>query len=386
MNDRAIAERADGGPAPDAPSPDYANLRRRLLEWFDRERRDLPWRRQRTPYRVWLAEVMLQQTRTEQAAPYYARFLERFPDVAALAAADLDAVLHAWQGLGYYARARQLHAAARRIVAEHGGELPDDLASLRALPGFGPYTAPAVWSIAFDQPAAAVDGNVERVISRLVTLPFAPRSTEGRRVIAGLAATLLDPECPGAFNEALMDLGATVCLPRRPRCAVCPWADACAARASGQPERWPLRLPKPEKSLLDIAAGVVWRDGRILIARRFEDALMGGLWEFPGGKIEPGETPEEACAREIREETGVEVAVGPLIVHTRRALTHRRLSLRFYSCRYLSGVATPLGCSDLLWVHPSTLDQYAFPTANAEILARLRAADGPPAAQPRLAI
>jgi A/G-specific adenine glycosylase len=371
-----------GGPALDLDRA--AALGAALLEGFDADRRDLPWRRDRTPYRVWVAEVMLQQTRSEQAAPYFARFLERFPDVYALAAAPLDQVLRAWQGLGYYARARLLHAAARRLVEHHDGQLPADPDALRALPGFGPYTAAAVASIAFGRPAAVVDGNVERVLARLVALPVPPRSTEGRRTLAELAGALLDRDRPGASNEALMDLGATVCVPRRPRCPECPWQAACAARAAGDPERWPIRLPRPERPLLDVAAGVVWRDDRILIARRYENALMGGLWEFPGGKIEAGEAPEETCRREICEEAGIAVEVGPLLLWTRRTLTHRRLSLRFYQCRYLGGEPRPLGCSEVRWVRPAELPQFAFPTANAGILALLRDRTGPIAGQPAL--
>jgi len=276
----------------------------RLLAWYDGHRRDLPWRRDRDPYRVWLSEVMLQQTRVEVAAPYFERFTARFPDVAALAAADLDEVLALWSGLGYYRRARQLHAAARQVAAD-GGAFPRSLDGLRALPGVGAYTAAAVASIAFDVPAAAVDGNVERVAARLAALDGDPRAAPARRRVARIAADLLDAARPGDSNQALMELGATVCTPRRPRCPLCPLRDpapaangaasngtdlngagawpGCRAALAGDPESYPPpRRRRAVERRRRLVALVEDAAGRLLLFRRADAAdLLAGTWELP---------------------------------------------------------------------------------------------------------
>ena len=257
-------------------------LGRRLLAWFEAEGRRLPWRtgKARDPYRVWLSEIMLQQTTVAAVAPYYARFLARWPTVAALARADLDEVLHAWQGLGYYARARNLHRAAREVADRLGGRFPRDEAGLARLPGVGHYTAAAVAAIAFDEPTVPVDGNVARVIARLYGLRV--RLPEGRAALAERARALLTPRRPGDFAEALMDLGATVCTPRNPRCGACPWRPACRAFASGAPEAFPRSKKKSARPIRH--AVVFWGEdsrGRVLVRRRPERGLLGGMMEFP---------------------------------------------------------------------------------------------------------
>ena len=258
-----------------------------LLAWYDRHRRVLPWRARRgeraDPYKVWLSEIMLQQTTVKAVAPYYARFLGRWPTAEALAAASLDDVLRGWAGLGYYARARNLHACARQVVARHGGVFPRDLEGLRALPGIGEYTAAAIAAIAFDVAAVPVDGNVERVVARLFaveeTLPAA------KPEIKQLAASLLPANRSGDFAQALMDLGATICSPKRPACSLCPWSDACAARMRGDQETFPRKAPKREGRLRRGAAFVALRaDGRMLLRRRPEKGLLGGMSEVPGSE------------------------------------------------------------------------------------------------------
>ncbi len=258
-----------------------------LLAWYDRHRRVLPWRARRgeraDPYNVWLSEIMLQQTTVKAVAPYYARFLGRWPTAEALAAASLDDVLRGWAGLGYYARARNLHACARQVVARHGGVFPRDLEGLRALPGIGEYTAAAIAAIAFDVAAVPVDGNVERVVARLFaveeTLPAAKPD------IKQLAASLLPANRSGDFAQALMDLGATICSPKRPACSLCPWSDACAARMRGDQETFPRKAPKREGRLRRGAAFVALRaDGRMLLRRRPEKGLLGGMSEVPGSE------------------------------------------------------------------------------------------------------
>ena len=256
-----------------------------LLVWYDRHARVLPWRARKgetaEPYRVWLSEIMLQQTTVKAVAPFYARFLARWPTVERLAAADLDDVLKAWAGLGYYARARNLHACAKAVAAAHGGLFPRDIAALRALPGIGDYTAAAVAAIAFDAPAVPVDGNVERVVARLFAIEEALPAAKPR--IKELAASLLPPRRSGDFAQALMDLGATLCSPKRPACALCPWNDACAAYARGDQESFPRKTPKREGKLRRGAAFVALRaDGSILLRKRPDKGLLASMTEVPG--------------------------------------------------------------------------------------------------------
>jgi A/G-specific adenine glycosylase len=353
------------------PSPASRQIRRSLLAWFDAHRRDLPWRDTRDPYRIWVAEVMLVQTQVDTVIPYYHRFLERFPDVHTLAAADLDDVLKQWEGLGYYARARNLHKSARIIVDRHGGELPADEKGLRALPGVGLYIAGALASIAFGHPVPAVDGNVRRVMSRLHDLERA-----GRAETAELGKPLLT-ERPGDVNQALMDLGSSVCTPRSPRCSECPLEGNCLARERGTVSERPGRRPARNRPHYDIAVGVVWRNDEILIAKRVPEGLLGGLWEFPGGKPEPGERLEAAVVREIGEELGIEVEPGEKFAAVDHAYSHFKITLHAFHCRYRTGTPKPLGCQEFAWVRRNELGSYAFPSANRRVLEQLSTAEQP---------
>lgn len=308
---------------------------------------------------------MLIQTKVDTVIPYYRRFLERFPDVQSLAAADSDAVLKSWEGLGYYARARNLHKAAGIVVEKHGGELPRDEKTLRSLPGIGRYVAAAVLSIAFNRPTLAVDGNVRRVVSRLHDLADPSEST-----IRGQGESLV-AERPGDVNQALMDLGSAICTPRSPRCGACPIESACLARANGTAEERPRRRTAKKRPHYDIAVGVVWRGDEILIAKRPAEGLLGGLWEFPGGKPEPGESLEAAVVREVGEEVGVEVEPGAKIAEVDHAYSHFAITLHAFHCRYRTGTPRPLGCQELAWVRREELDRYAFPAANRRVLERL---------------
>jgi A/G-specific adenine glycosylase len=323
---------------------------RLLLEWFEAHARDLPWRHDRTPYRVWVAEVMLQQTQVETVRNYYLRFLDRFPDVEALAESSLEDVLRTWEGLGYYSRARAMHRAARHIADHLSGEFPRDMEGLKALPGIGPYTAGAIASIAYGIPAPAVDGNVRRVISRLLALPNAPP-----RALEQIVGAWIPPAAPGAFTEALMELGATLCLPRAPRCLLCPWHDLCEGRKQGDPETYPAAKPRRALPHYDVAAAVTLRDGpevtepEVLVAQRPLNAMLGGLWEFPGGKREPGESLPAALKRELREEMGIEVGVGEALIVVRHAYTHFRITLHAFICRLEAGEPQCLECRDFRW-------------------------------------
>ena len=349
----------------DSPSsfpPDLAGFRAALMNWYDRHKRDLPWRGERDLYRVWLSEIMLQQTQVNQVIPYYERFVGIFPSLNALAAAELKTVLLAWEGLGYYARARNLHKASRQVAAS--GKLPQTCADLRKLPGIGPYTARAIASIVYDEPQAVVDGNVRRVISRLRALDDSSAAS-----LQSLADKLLDRSQPGEYNQAVMELGSQVCTPRSPACARCPVRSHCRAYACGTPEAWPVRRKKQRTPHYDIAVGIlVDSNGRIFIQQRAENALLGGLWELPGGKQESGETITDTCRRELYEELGIAVAVGSLVGKVNHAYTHFRITLWAFRCRILEG--SPVSAQGLptAWVFPDQLKEYPFPRANRRIL------------------
>jgi A/G-specific adenine glycosylase len=346
-----------------------AGLRSKLLDWYDRHRRDLPWRDEPDPYRIWVSEVMLQQTQVTTVLPYYRRFLRRFPTLADLAAAGLDDVLKAWEGLGYYARARHLHAAARQVMAENEGRLPESYAGLRRLPGFGDYTAGAVASIAFGQRVPAVDGNVKRVLARLFAVTGDVTQGATARRLRAMAAELVPADRPGDFNQALMELGATLCTPASPRCLLCPVNAECQALAQGIHESLPLKTPRPERPHYDVTAAVIRRDdGHLLIAQRNPEAMLGGLWEFPGGKCRPGETYPACLRREIREELGIEIEVGQHLTTIQHGYTHFRISLHVFECRHLDGEPRALDCADWRWVRLADLGDYAFPVTDQKII------------------
>ncbi len=326
---------------------------RRLLAWAETALEPLPWRGQGDPYRVWVAEIMLQQTRRQAVIPYYRRFLERFPTVQALAAADLADVLRAWEGLGYYARARALHAAARRVVEEFGGQLPAERRALLSLPGIGAYTAGAILSLAFGQDEPVLDGNVRRVLCRLAWVREDPGRPSVVRDLWATARALLVSGRAGRVNEALMELGATVCLPRAPHCPACPLAGLCRAHAAAAEESVPVRRPRPPLPHHQVTAAVIVQQGRLLLAQRHQDDLLGGLWEFPGGTCAEGEELAACLRREIAEELGVEIAVGPLLAALPHAYTHFRLTLHAFLCRLTAGTPQALDCAAWRWVTPS---------------------------------
>lgn len=352
-------------------TPKPERIRRALLEWWDRGHRDLPWRRTKDPYAVWLAEMMLQQTRIETVIPYYHRFLNRLPTVEALAQTKIDTVLKLWEGLGYYSRARNLHKAAQMIVRECGGRFPQDVVDLQKLPGVGRYTAGAIASIAFGQPAALVDGNVIRVLSRIFCIREDTTKTAVKNRIWQLAGDLVCTKRPGDLNQSMMELGALVCKPISPDCPNCPVKRHCLALKKNLQHDLP-HLPKAKKlPRYTIAVGIVYKNGRILIGKRKPQGLLGGLWEFPGGKKRKDETLQQAAAREIYEETGIQVSVGRRVGIVRHAYSHFQIVLHAFLCEYRNGRATPLGCDAVKWVWPSQLKKYAFPAANHPILAQL---------------
>lgn len=362
------------------PAPDnYSALHDALIAWFAAHREDLPWRRNRDPFAVWVSEIMLQQTQVATVIPYFERFMTRFPTVSALAAAPLDDVLKLWEGLGYYSRARHLHRAAQIVVAEHGGQLPSDPIALRRLPGIGRYTAGAIASLAFGADAPILDGNVIRVLARLFDLSDDVSQGATQRRLWALAASLIPAGRAAAWNEGLMELGRRVCTPISPQCAVCPLTDRCLARANGTQQERPARRPRARTPHYDVTAAVTRRaDSRLLIAQRPPGGMLGGLWEFPGGKREPGESLRDCLRRELREELGIEVEVGEPIGAVRHAYTHFRITLYAFTCRLVAGEPAALGCAGWAWVTLDELDRYAFPVTDQKIIAMLRDGHGQP--------
>jgi len=343
-------------------------LQSQLLGWYARCGRDLPWRRTDDPYAIWISEVMLQQTQVSTVNPYYRRFLERFPTVEALAAAPLDAVLKAWEGLGYYGRARRAHDAAQRIVSEHGGQVPQTVELLLALPGVGRYTAGAIASMAFGLDEPVLDGNVARVLCRLFRVKQPPRQTATQKQLWQLARQLLPAGQAGLFNQALMDLGATVCVAKRPRCGTCPLIELCGARAHNEQDDLPLKAQRKTPPHHTVAVGIIWKDERFLLCQRDHEALLGGLWEFPGGRLKTGETCEECVVRKVQDRLAVRVDVRHRVASVKQVFTHFRITLHAYECLYVAGEPQALGCVAWRWVGREDVSQYALPKATHKVL------------------
>ena len=326
------------------PSP--SDVRARLLAWYDANRRDLPWRRTRNPYHILVAEYLLQRTRIASGIPYYKRFLERFPTLTDLASAPLDEVLAVWEGLGFYGRARNLHSAARAIVERHGGEIPRSLEELSALPGIGPYTAGAVGSIAFGIPVPAVDGNVTRVIARLFRIRADVTSASVRHRVAEIATRLVSPDRPGAFNQAMMELGATLCTPTSPACLRCPVERLCLARAAGEERELPIRRSSRSAPVVPVVFGLVTAGRRVLLVRRPRGQLLGGLWALPGGE-RSGRSEKGDLVATVRSQTGVDVDVEGRWSRVDRTFSHRKWSGSIYRC---TPRAEPLEGTAIRWL------------------------------------
>lgn len=358
-------------------NPDSATVRdfhERLLRWFAESHRPLPWRQSYEPYQVWIAEIMGQQTQMERVAEYFRRWLDQFPDAAAVAAAPEQAVLKAWEGLGYYSRARNIQRAAGQLVAHHGGEIPADRDQLLRLPGIGPYTAAAILSIAFNEPWPLVDANVERLFARLADIDRPLKQTATRKQIHALAETLLHRDQPRDHNQALMELGALVCTPRRPDCPACPVQDHCLALHRDTVEFRPLPTARDKRIDIVMACVVLCRDDRFFIQQRLADDIWGGLWEFPGGRLEEGETPTAAARREVAEETGWQV--GPLepldtVIHH---YTRYRVTLHGFVGQLPEGAgeAHLTAAQRSAWVTAAELADYPFPAGHRRLAERLR--------------
>lgn len=350
----------------------FTLFRENLLRWFAANRRPLPWRNDYTPYRTWIAEVMMQQTQMDRGVQYFLRWMKRFPDVAAVAAAPEEELLKAWEGLGYYRRARNIQAAARAIMERHGGIFPSNYADILALPGVGPYTAGAIASTAFNQEIPCVDGNVERVLSRVFDIDTPVREEPAKSRIRELARTLIPTGRARDFNEALMELGALVCR-KKPDCGECPLAGVCESRRLGIENERPVPGKKAAITQLEVVCGVLLHEGKIFIQRRRDKDVWGGLWEFPGGCVEPGETPEQAVTREWMEEVGFKVSVVRPLAAIRHGYTTYRITLRCFLVRLEDEPRgwpeprEPTEATAFRWIAPEDIDRFPLPAPHRKL-------------------
>ncbi len=349
-------------------------IRALLLTWFATAQRALPWRQKYHPYQVWISEIMGQQTQMERVAEYFSRWMELFPDVESLTQAPEQSVLKAWEGLGYYSRAHNIRRTAQILLRDHGGQIPASLQELLALPGIGPYTAAAILSIGFNQPFPLVDANVERVFARLYDLEEPVKAREGKKKIEAWAALLLDRDNPRAFNQALMELGALVCTPKKPQCEICPLKYYCLACKRDTVAIRPVVSKRPGRIDIVMACGIIELDGLLYIQQRLADDIWGGLWEFPGGRLEEGESPAEAAIREILEETGWQVQLDAAFQTVTHYYTRYRVTLHSFFCSLEKGQdkkPSLNAASQYAWVDEPTLHQYPFPAGHRQLAALL---------------
>jgi A/G-specific adenine glycosylase len=336
----------------------------KLSSWYRSNCRNLPWRKTHNPYKIWISEVMLQQTQVKTVIPYYHKFIEAFPTIKDLALADQQKVLKMWEGLGYYARARNLLKASNLIVENYEGKIPAAYDEILKVPGVGEYIASAVLSIAFSKPHAVVDGNVKRVLARLFLMNDPVNQTKSYKTYKQLAQSLLDMKNPGIHNQAVMELGALLCKPVTPDCERCPVINYCKAYTKNKVGEFPVKIKKKPVPVYKIAVGVVVKDNRLLITKRKPEGLLGGLWEFPGGKLKKKEDAKKACKREIFEETGLSIKVVKHLTFVKHAYTHFKIQMDVFICQHLSGKIELNGPVGYKWVSVKDLDQYPFPKAN----------------------
>lgn len=342
-----------------------------LMKWYKRYHRHLPWRETSDAYYIWVSEVMLQQTQVNTVTPYYQKFIQQYPTIKDLAKASLQHVLKSWEGLGYYSRARNFHKAAKEVMKLYNGNVPANSLEFQKLPGVGDYIAAAVQSIAFGRPIAVVDGNVKRVLARLFQMNEPVNSSKTHTKFKIKADKLLLDSQPGIFNQAMMELGAIICKPTQPFCKDCPVQMVCLSFNKGVTHKYPKRLsakPVPEHH---ISVAIVRKNGRVLITQRSPERLLGGLWEFPGGKVKENELPEQACIREIKEEVNLNIKVNSHLTQIRHAYSHFKIKMDAFMCTYVSGKIKLNGPVDSKWIYPSKIKDYPFPKANHKFLPAL---------------
>lgn len=342
--------------------------RHALLAWFDEHQRDMPWRSNPLPYNVWVSEIMLQQTQVDTVIPYFNRFLASFPTVQDLAQAPLDDVLKHWEGLGYYSRARNLHKAAKLVSEDLKGTLPSDYKELQKVPGIGPYCAAAITSIAFGNPVPVVDGNVFRVFTRFWGIYEDIKLPATRNMLFDRLSPEIQDVNPSSFNQGIMELGALICSPKQPKCDQCPLSSDCFALKTNTIDDLPVKTKAKPVPHYNIAVGVIWKDGKILIGKRKADQMLGGLWEFPGGKQKETEFLQETVIREIKEETDLTVSIEKQYCSIKHAYSHFKITLHVFKCNYESGTAKSNTTDEIKWIQLNDIDTYAFPKANINAL------------------
>lgn len=343
-----------------------------MLDWFSKEARDLPWRHHYVPYEVWISEIMLQQTQVKTVLPYFERWLKVFPDVKALARAPIEKVLKHWEGLGYYSRARNLHKAAQMIVRDHDGHFPSDFEAILKLPGIGRYTAGAISSIAFNQNRPIVDGNVIRVLSRVMNFTKDTSDPKNLGFFWKQMEDLIPKGKARYFNQSVMELGALICSPKSPDCPHCPLKKICKSNAIGNQDLLPLRGKKVKLESIQVALAVIFKDGKVFIQQRPLKGLMGGLWEFPGGKVKPKERIENALKREIKEELSISIKNIKPFMRIDHGYTKFKVDLRCFLADYNSGKLKLNVAQKGKWVSISKLREHAFPAANVKLIAALQ--------------
>ena len=349
-------------------------LQHQILSWFQENARELPWRKTYDPYHVWISEIMLQQTQMDRAVDYFNRWISRFPDIPGIARASEEEVLKLWEGLGYYARARNIIRSANILLAEYNGKLPADYDLLLKLPGIGKYTAGAIMSIAFNKEYPLVDANIERVFARLFNLEKPVKDKKTLAFVWQKASELIPEGRARFFNQALMELGALVCIARNPRCKICPVKTYCQAYSLDLVSERPVLRDPPKTIFIEMAPGILEHEGRLLIQKRKPNGVWANLWEFPGGRLEPGETPEMALVREYLEET--ELMIGNLkkITTVQHSYTIYRVTLHCYFCGLMAGRIEPIlhGAQEYRWLKAGELSDYAFPAGHRKLIKHLQ--------------
>lgn len=337
-----------------------------LLGWYDKCGRDLPWRKQENAYYTWISEIMLQQTQVNTVIPYFNRWCSRFPDVETLAKADYDVLLKLWEGLGYYRRCRNIHETAKIIVRNYADTMPDTLEDLTKLPGIGDYTAGAILSIGFNKKIPAVDANVMRIMARILMVKDPSKVKNKKRIITEVQRNISE-ERPGDFNQALMDLGSIVCKTGKPNCKICPVQNHCSAFASGLQDAVPRRIKKKKVPIKTVVAGMIWEGDKFYIQKRGPSGHLSSLWEFPGGKVEPGESLETTLKREVMEECGFKIRVGKMVGNVNHAYSHFKIDMTLFSCHLEKQKAEIREPRETEWITLDEINNYAFPKANHKL-------------------
>ena len=349
-------------------------LQQNLLNWFDENARELPWRQTYSPYHVWISEIMLQQTQMDRVVTYFINWMKHFPDIRSILGATEEEVLKLWEGLGYYSRPKNIIKAAQILVEEYRGKLPADHKELISLPGIGPYTAGAIMSIAFNREYAIVDANIERVFARLFNLDKPVKNKITRAFIWQKANELIPKGKARIFNQSLMELGALVCIPKNPRCKICPVKGLCRSLSDNTVDKRPLAVKPSQSVFIEMSTGILSHKGKVLIQKRKPTGVWANLWEFPGGRLEFGETPEMALVREYAEETELKVGKLQRITAVQHSYTIYRVTLHCYFCSLMDGMSVPVlhGAQEYRWVSPEELSYYAFPAGHRKLIDHLK--------------